>query len=153
MKSTHKPPWEGPVFIELSKLQECGFHTWKDINFDANIDICMGSSANCNRYCKSYIQNHFNQIKNKFAHIRKWMWPLCHLNPVPRNRSQDTFPTCVDNGKCWLYSYKRKWKIELLHDKYRSISLLVWLGKFIIKFSSNTMWYCKILLERIVNFE
>ena len=51
------------MYMELSKLHECGFNTWVSKAFTLvqkyGIDIDMGSGASFNRYCKSHIYNHF----------------------------------------------------------------------------------------------
>ena len=51
------------MYMELSKLHECGFDTWVSKALTLvqtyGIDIDMGSGASFNRYCKSHIYNHF----------------------------------------------------------------------------------------------
>ena len=51
------------MYMELSKLHECGFNTWVSKALTLvqkyGIDTDMGSGASFNRYCKSHIYNHF----------------------------------------------------------------------------------------------
>ena len=51
------------MYMELSKLHECGFNTWVSKALTLvqtyGIDIDMESGASFNRYCKSHIYNHF----------------------------------------------------------------------------------------------
>ena len=72
------------MYMELSKLHECGFNTWVSKALTLvqtyGIDIDMGIGSSFNRYCKSHIYNHFkiawreevqNIDKNPFLRIIK----------------------------------------------------------------------------------
>ena len=70
------------MYMELSKLHECGFNTWVSKALTLvqtyGIDIDMGSGASFNRYCKSHIYNHFKIAwREEVQNIDK--------NPILRN--------------------------------------------------------------------
>ena len=70
------------IYIELWKLHECEFNTWVSKALTLvqkyGIDIDMGSGASFNRYCKSYIYNHFKIAwREEVQNIDK--------NPILRN--------------------------------------------------------------------
>ena len=70
------------MYMELSKLHECGFNTWVSKALTLvqtyGIDIDMGSGASFYRYCKSHIYNHFKIAwREEVQNIDK--------NPILRN--------------------------------------------------------------------
>ena len=69
------------MYMDLSKLQECGFNTWVSkalfLVQKYDIDIDLGSGASFNRYCKSHIYNHFKIAWREVQNIDK--------NPILRN--------------------------------------------------------------------
>ena len=70
------------MYMELSKLHECGFNTWVSKALTLvqtyGIDIDMESGASFNRYCKSHIYNHFKiALWEEVQNIDK--------NPILRN--------------------------------------------------------------------
>ena len=70
------------MYMELSKLHECGFSTWVSKALTLvqkyGIDIDMGNGASFNRYYKSHIYNHVNIAwKDEMQNIDK--------NPILRN--------------------------------------------------------------------
>ena len=69
------------MYMDLSKLQECGFNTWVSKALFSvqkyDIDIDLGSGASFNRYWKSHIYNHFKIAWREVQNIDK--------NPILRN--------------------------------------------------------------------